>query len=224
MKNSGFPPATFNLRIETQIDHFFKDLKALFLKKKWKWEAVDFNRDIPRWRHPDCTIEVRERYANHKYKRIDVTFRRLPGFIRPEFKLSAVRFEHHYQIVIPQEYPRHLGRVRLLSLSGLYHPRFHQGTGTGEICMAVNGEIDRILWDLLFTTLMRVDRIRPPKIYKTDSGLNPSAMRWYERNMNKIQTFLSQLWEEQHPKTLTTNDDSQKINKPKQRRKLKILS
>ncbi|MHA1442305.1 MAG: hypothetical protein ACTSPK_10655 [Candidatus Heimdallarchaeota archaeon] len=71
----------------------------------------------------------------------------------------------------------------------------------GKACITVNGEVDRIFIDLIYNLLMDARRIRPPKLYpKEDSGMNVTAMRWFERDADNIHKTMLAKWDEKHDK------------------------
>ncbi len=103
-------------------------------------------------------------------------------------------FYHHFQITLPREYPQNLAQIKIINKTPLYHPRI-AGVG-GKACYTVNGEVDRILTDIVFNVLMRPETVRPPGQYKdADWGLDSSKMKWYIKyGPEKLYTLLKEEW------------------------------
>ena len=69
-------------------------------------------------------------------------------------------------------------KVDIVNRTPLVHPRF-RGKGKNA-CYNVNGEVDRILVDLIYNTMLRPDLVRPPSLYPDeDWGVHRSSMQWY---------------------------------------------
>ncbi len=103
-------------------------------------------------------------------------------------------FSHRFKITLPREYPQNLSQIMIINETPLYHPRI---TGIGsKACYSVNGEIDRILVDILYNVLMRPETVRPPNKYKdADRGLDTNRMKWYiKNNPDEIHSLLWQEW------------------------------
>ena len=216
-----FPPKMYNKRVRGSIKEFFNKLEEIFQQKKWKWTEPMPNRqnhqawnEAIEWKHPDADIQLHSYYDDGAVKSIRITYKRLPGFVRPSLTKAALRFKHEFEISLPRSYPANLSAIKLYSLDYLYHPRMSSSRGTKmEACVHIPGEIDRIMIEFIYQILMKPDKVRPPKLFSADSGLQPSAMRWYENNMEQIIEFLEQQWDDVHEKRGSTKKE--KLTKPK---------
>jgi ubiquitin-protein ligase len=121
-------------------------------------------------------------------------------------------YNHTFRIELPREYPARVDKIKLFSETQIFHPRFAT-SGWGEGCIHINGEIDRILMDMIFQVLCDPDRIRPPKLYSdSDFGTNSTAMKWYQQNNPKeIYDSLMKEWEKYRNKRLGKDGHSAKI-------------
>jgi hypothetical protein len=175
-----FPPKILNLRIKTSIEQFFSDLKQYFDVKNWDWvdpeEIADFH-----WRTPDLEIKVVARNSDDSIRAIQYGLN-IPGVVGLNGKEPILTMAHAFRIELPREYPARVDKIRIIADSQMFHPRFSI-SGLGEACIQINGEIDRILMDMIFQVLYDPDRVRPPKFYDdADFGRNSSAMKWYQNN------------------------------------------
>jgi hypothetical protein len=188
-----FPPKILNLRIKTSVEQFFSDLKQFFGLKNWDWvdpeEIGEFH-----WRTPDLEIKVVARNADESIRAIQYGLN-IPGVIGLNGKEPILTMTHSFRIELPREYPARVDKIRIIADSQIFHPRFSI-SGLGEACIQINGEIDRILMDMIFQVLYDPDRVRPPKFYDdADFGRNSSAMKWYQNNDPKsIYELLLNKW------------------------------
>ncbi len=146
------------------------------------------------WDHPQFTVAVVAQYPDFAHKTIRFMCRDLPGLIDVQGKHLNISYQHDFQFTLPREYPQNLGKIQIIAETLLYHPRI-TGIGT-KACYTVNGEVDRILIDIIYNVLLRPETVRPPNLYKdADWGLDASKMKWYiEYGPEKIYTHLKELW------------------------------
>jgi hypothetical protein len=139
--------------------------------------------------------------------------RRTPGIVGQATKGSNINISHthKFSIMLPREYPANLSHIKMRAISPLWHPRISMGR-SGDACITVNGEVDRILIDLIYHILMDPKRIRPPKLYpKEDAGMNVTAMRWFERDANNIHNHMLAKWDASHEKSSLKDQGGIKI-------------
>ncbi|OLS16417.1 MAG: hypothetical protein HeimC3_54690 [Candidatus Heimdallarchaeota archaeon LC_3] len=209
-----FPPKILNLRIKTSIENFFADLELYFIKKGWEWVDPEKIGDF-HWRTPDFDIKVISRNADDSIRAIQYGLN-IPGVIGLNGKDPIITFSHSFRIELPREYPARVDKIRIIADSQIFHPRFSI-SGLGEACLQINGEIDRILMDMIFQVLYDPDRVRPPKYYNdADFGRNSSAMKWYQNNDPKaIYELLLNKWLDSrnkkiHPKAKIIEKETKK--------------
>ncbi|MHA1630687.1 MAG: hypothetical protein ACTSXO_07645 [Candidatus Heimdallarchaeota archaeon] len=195
----NFPPTIVNARIAESIHVFYETMEEFFKKKGWKW--APYKRTGDKWIQEDYSIEVRTKYADGAYKELVFTLRRTPGIVgQSSGSKINIGDKHKVSILLPREYPANLAHIKMRLLTPLWHPRISMGRG-GDACITVNGEVDRILIDLIYHILMDPKRIRPPKLYpKEDSGLNGIAMRWFEKDAANIHNYMLSQWDKLHEK------------------------
>lgn len=194
------------MRIHTSIETFFKDLELYFKRKKWpvdKPKHMQCEQNKPggpscnyHWKSSDLEIKVSEFHPDKSIKSIQYTLY-MPGIKELKDEKPVYSFTHSFKIELPREYPARVDKIKLFATTQIFHPRFHTD-GWGEGCIQINGEIDRILMDLIFQVLCDPDRIRPPKLYTdSDFGTNSSAMKWFQ-NGDPFEVFsgLMHYWEE----------------------------
>lgn len=123
----------------------------------------------------------------------------VPGIVEVEPQLE-LSYEHSFYFVVPREYPQNLGRIKIVNETSLYHPRI--GMAGSNACYTVNGEIDRILVDLIYNVLLRPETVRPPSLFKdADWGLNAQKMKWYiQSGPQKIYDHLRKEWNKRQKK------------------------
>jgi hypothetical protein len=207
-------------------------MEDFYKKKGWHWPLP--KRVGDKWLHNHYQIEVKRKYSDGAYQEIVFTMKQTPGLVgkvtnREPLKLG---YEHKFSIILPREYPANLSHIKMRALTRLWHPRIAM-SGSGDACITVNGEIDRILVDLIYHILMDPKRIRPPKLYpKEDSGMNAAAMRWFESDAENIHKLLLTKWSKRHEKAsfaetggikiigAETSDDPQ----PKKNGAIKIMT
>jgi len=195
-----FPATVVNARIAESISVFYESMEDFFKKKGWKW--VPQKRTGDKWVQEDYTVEIKGKYKDGAYRDILFTMRRTPGLVgqsanRKQMNMSN---DHKFSIFLPREYPANLSHIKMRTITRLWHPRISTGSN-GEACITVNGEVDRILIDILYHILMDPKRIRPPKLFpKEDSGMNAVAMRWFEKDAENIHKLMLTKWDANHEK------------------------
>lgn len=208
---NNFPASIVNLRIKTQIETFFENIKKFYEDHRITWTNVKKVNDN-KWYNDDFEVFIFSKYADGAIKSLEYIIKNLPGYKeKPKFveDLKALQFIHRFRINIPRSYPRDLHKIRITLLTPLYHPRVSPTGDIRHICFVVRGEIDRVLEELLFFVLMKKDRVEPPSIYKkADYGLNSNAMKWYIKHMEQIIRFLEQTWIAMHKKDRVKADRS----------------
>lgn len=175
-------------------------MEDFYKKNKWKW--TPFMRKGDKWVQEDFTVEVIGKFRDGAYREIMFSLRRIPGLVGQSNNLKHlnISYEHKFLVYLPREYPANLSHIKMRAATRLWHPRISV-SGAGDACITVNGEIDRILIDLIYHMLMDPKRIRPPKLYpKEDSGLNAIAMRWFEKDADNIHKTMLANWDAKHEK------------------------
>lgn len=157
-------------------------------------------------------MEIIARFPDQAYRTIQLTCQGLPGLvnvIKPN--QLDISYYHKFHFSIPREYPQNLGTIQIVPDTPLFHPRI-RAVGT-KACYAVNGEIDRILIDIIYNILLRPETVRPPSLYKdADFGLDGEKMRWYIKyGPHKIYDHLKDLWSKKQTKTDALPAKSSKV-------------
>ncbi len=200
ISRANFPATVVNARIAESINVFYDSMEDFFKKEGWKWHP--FARKGDKWVQEDYTVEITGKYQDGAYREILFTTRRTPGLVGQSTKKEQMNigYTHKFSIHLPRVYPANLSHIKMKSISKLWHPRISM-SGRGDACITVNGEVDRILIDLIFHLLMDPKRIRPPKLYpKEDSGMNTLAMRWFEKDAENIHKAMLVNWDTKHDK------------------------
>ena len=164
-------------RLDLGIEAFFEEIVRF---------AKPFGIDLPSpkrkedtWLHPDFVLAIMHKRLDKTPSTFEFTLRRIPGFIKIRNGSISTKTNHKFSFNIPRSYPHDLEKIKINCNTPLYHPRISDGINL-PVCYIVNGEIDRILLDIVFNVLMRPDLIRPPSIYAdSDWGYNSIAMKWY---------------------------------------------
>jgi hypothetical protein len=146
-----------------------------------------------KWLHPQFVVQITKKYPDKAFQTMRFVMKDVPGIVEVSPKIQLA-YEHSFYFVIPREYPQNLGSIRITSETPLFHPRM--GVVGTNACYAVNGEIDRILIDLIYNVLLRPETVRPPSLFKeADWGLNSKKMHWYiHYGPHKIYEFLQKEW------------------------------
>lgn len=200
ISKTKFPASVINARIVESINVFYESMKEFFEKKGWQWTPP--RQQGEKWIQEDYSIEIRGKYSDGAYRDILFTMRRTPGLISQSRNTDhlSIGYQHKFMIYLPREYPANLSHIKMRAVTKLWHPRISTGR-SGEACITVNGELDRILIDLIYHVLLDPKRIRPPKIYpKEDFGMNGTAMRWYEKDAENIYQTMLAKWAQRHKK------------------------
>lgn len=192
-----FPTSIFNERIAVFVDAFLDEMARLYAEQGWAWDEP--TRSAGRWEHADFVIRIAGRSKDKAARTLEVKLRNLPGVeaVDADGKVDLTH-EHRFRIDVPRSYPNNLGAIVVRSMKTLYHPRIGR-SGKGEACVHVNGEIDRVLLNLVRQVLLDPAFVQPPKLYRgQDRGLNVAAMNWYEKDADRIHRRLLQLWANAH--------------------------
>lgn len=137
----------------------------------------------------DLEIKTTQHHSDGSIKQIKYALF-IPGIKELKNSQPVYSYNHAFRIDLPREYPARVDKIKIYVETQIFHPRFHS-SGWGEACLHINGEIDRILMDMIFQVLCDPDRIRPPKMYSdSDFGTNSSAMKWFQNN-NPVQIYQS---------------------------------
>ena len=192
-----FPTKVLNERVAVFVDSFFEEMARLYRAQGWPWEEPE--RSKAGWDHPDFTVRIAKRFKDRAAHIIELTARNLPGVGDvDESREAVIRTEHRFRIELPRSYPADLGSIVVSAKTALYHPRLGPG-GTGQACVHVNGEIDRVLWSIVRHILLDPDYVQPPSLFRgTDRGMNLLAMGWYETDPRGIHKRLLDRWAEAH--------------------------
>lgn len=136
----------------------------------------------------------------------------VPGVVAiSKQKQLEVAYTHRFRFSLPREYPQNLGKIKIVNETPLFHPRIGL-TGT-KVCYTVNGEVDRILVDLIFNILLRPETVRPPTQFpEADWGLDVHKMQWYiQYGPQKIYEYLKQEWGKRQKKKFPNQDGGKKV-------------
>lgn len=146
----------------------------------------------------------------------------LPSIRELKDNKPVITYLHTFKIDLPREYPARVDKIKIFAETQIFHPRF-ASSGWGEGCIHINGEIDRILMDMIFQVLFDPERIRPPKFFTdSDFGTNSSAMKWFQADdPKKFYDYLTNLWFENRGKKF--KDENTSSTKPSNSKGLKIL-
>ena len=165
---------------------------------------MDFSRGKKKnleWDHPHFITKITAKHKDKAYKTIQFECTNLPGLksVKNADNLE-ISYYHCFIFSIPREYPQNLGQIQIINKTKLFHPRI-TAVGT-KACYAVNGEIDRILVDIIYNILLRPNTVRPPSLYKdADWGLDYKKMNWYiNYGPEKIYNHLQELWSKKQNK------------------------
>lgn len=208
----GLPPVIFNRRINCLIDEFYSsDLKEIYQKEGWTLQMPE-KKDL--WDHPQFPLKVIKKYSDGAYKILRFNLLDFPGLVSVSGDKLELAFKHSFRFNLPREYPQNLGKIDIISETALFHPRI-TAAGT-KACYTVNGEVGRILIDIIFNVLLRPETVRPPSIYRdADWGLDSRKMQWYIKyGPEKIYTYLRDEWKKKQQGELP---------KPKKKGKFKFL-
>ena len=173
----ALPAEILNRRVGVLIDDVYAEsLDELYRREGWT--PVEPSRDGTNWDHELLQVEVVDHYPDGAYRTLRVRLRGVPGVVAVDERGgSEIGWNHTFEFALPRDYPADL-KVDITNRTALAHPRF-RGAGKNA-CYVVNGEVDRIIVDLLYLTLLRPDRVRPPSLYEdADWGVNRAAMKWY---------------------------------------------
>ncbi|MHA2365916.1 MAG: hypothetical protein ACXAC7_18295 [Candidatus Hodarchaeales archaeon] len=188
-----FPPKVINRRVKNSILAFLSDLKKIHESHGWIYDPPTQLSDN-HWRSQDVDIKITNFHEDGAIKTIDYLIK-IPGIISLRGNRPIYGKYHKVEITLPREYPTRVDKIALKSLSTLFHPRFSTSEGN-QPCVTINGELDRILMDLLYHILYEPSRVQPPSLYQADSGINGQAMRFYERKgPNAVHQMLLTEWE-----------------------------
>ena len=196
-----FPAKILNLRINTSIEQFFKDFEGYITRKGWIFQEPEKLGDY-HWKSIDFEIRVSNYHADKAIKSIQYALF-IPGIKELKGNKPVITHSHTFRIELPREYPARVDKIKIFAETQQFHPRFSD-SGWGEGCLHINGEIDRILMDMIFQVLQDPERIRPPRFYPdSDFGTNSTAMKWYQ-NGDPHELYKSMLdkWGEYRKKNL----------------------
>lgn len=170
-------------------------MEDVYQQKKWRWTPHQHAGE--QWMHPDFEITITKTHSDGAYATLHFLLRNLPGVVGVTRSTGRprLRYTHEFSISIPRAYPTNLKDIQVTEKTPLFHPRIGS-----FVCFYVNGEIDRILYDLVYFVLLKPDRVKPPTLYKTDYGPRMSAMRWYISQMDQIVELLEKEWDAKHQK------------------------
>ena len=209
-----------NLRINTSIEQFLKDFEQYLTKKGWPVDPIQ-KVDEYHWKCSDFEIRVSDYHPDKAIKSIQYALY-LPSVRELKDNKPIITYFHTFKIELPREYPARVDKIKIFAETQIFHPRF-ASSGWGEGCIHINGEVDRILMDMIFQVLFDPERIRPPKFYQdSDFGTNSTAMKWFQGDdPKKFCDYLFSLWYDYRANKFKTNTKvEQKTNTTKG---LKIL-
>ncbi len=172
----GLPPKIFNRRIDVLIEDFYASSLAQVYEREG-WSYLPPTRTGQEWRHSLVSVRVVDAHPDGAYQTLRVELTGIPGVVALDGVTPRVGWNHTYEFGLPRRYPSDL-KIDIINRTPLVHPRF-RGTGKNA-CYNVNGEVDRIIVDLIYNTMLRPDLVRPPSLYPDeDWGVNRSSMKWY---------------------------------------------
>lgn len=220
--NLLFPAKIFNLRIATSLELFFNDFESYITRKGWPYQAPEQIGEY-HWKAPDFEIRISKFYTDKAIKSIQYALF-IPGIKEIKGEKPVYSYSHTFKIELPREYPARVDKIRIYAETQQFHPRFST-SGWGEGCIHINGEIDRILVDLIFQVLQDPDRIRPPRLYPdSDFGTNSTAMKWYQKDdPHRIYDDLLKEWDSYRRKKIKSKKTSSKPAKAKPRDKKPLI-
>lgn len=220
MSSILFPAKILNLRINTSIEQFLKDFEQYLTKKGWPVDQFE-KVDTYHWRTTDFEIRVSEYHPDKAIKSIQYALF-LPSVRELKDNKPIVNYLHTFKIELPREYPARVDKIKIFAETQIFHPRFST-SGWGEGCIHINGEVDRILMDMIFQVLFDPDRIRPPKYYQdSDFGTNSTAMKWFQNDdPQKLYDYLTKLWFENRGKKF--KNSNKELSQTAKNKGLKIL-
>lgn len=172
----GLPAAIFNRRLEVLIDDFYAEgLAGLYRTEGWPCPPA--RREGDTWRHERVQVAIVDRHPDGAARTVRVELSGIPGVVSLAQGEPLLGWDHAFEFALPRDYPANL-RIDIVNRTPLAHPRFRRAGKNA--CYLVNGEVDRILVDLVFLTMLRPDLVRPPTLYPdADWGVNRRAMQWY---------------------------------------------
>lgn len=193
MQNINLPALIFNRRIEIVIENFYKEFTKFASDNQIL--ITNHKRIEDSWIQDDITIKSSGRRKDKTYKGFEVILKRIPGIINKKNDKPIIGFNHLFIFKIPRYYPHRLDKIKIFCRTPLLHPRCSYNKEI-PVCYIVNGEIDRIIMDIIFNVLLKPDLVRPPCIYKdSDWGLNIEIMKWYQDlNPQKVYEYLFSRW------------------------------
>ena len=154
-----------------------------------------------KWEHPQFNINITEKYPDGAYQIVQLAMSDLPGVVAVglDGKIE-ISLKHSFHFFLPRDYPQSLGKIKIVNETPLFHPRM-AAAGTNA-CYTVNGEVDRVLVDLIYNVLLRPETIKPPNLFRdADWGLNVQKMKWYiQYGPQKIYDYLKNEWAKQQKK------------------------
>ena len=204
-----FPAKILNLRINTSIEQFFKDFENYITRKGWVYQEPKKIADY-HWKGIDFEIRISNYYKDKAIKSIQYALF-IPGIKELKGNSPVITYSHTFKIELPREYPARVDKIKIFAETQQFHPRF-SNSGWGEGCLHINGEIDRILMDMIFQVLQDPERIRPPKLYPdSDFGTNSTAMKWYQNgDPHELYKSMVDEWENYRKKKVHSKPSNQK--------------
>ena len=133
-----FPPQIARKRLSSTLKFFFEDLEKVCNVNKWKYDPPINNEKV--WKNSMITIEEILQYPSGRPQTYQITYN-IPSFVTS----TQIGYKHIINITIPDSYPNNLSQVKINHKTKLNHPR-NMGN---YLCLKVNGEMDRIIMNLL---------------------------------------------------------------------------
>ncbi|MBN1232211.1 MAG: hypothetical protein JXA60_02510 [Candidatus Coatesbacteria bacterium] len=193
MQDLNLPPLIFNRRIEIGIENFYKEFSGFALS--YEISISKHKRIEDSWIQEDITIRSIGKRKDKTYKGFEIVLNRIPGIVNKRNGKAIIGFNHIFVFKIPRYYPYRLDKVKIYCKTPLLHPRCSSNREM-PVCYIVNGEIDRIIGDIIFNVLLKPDLVKPPSLYKdSDWGLNIEIMKWYQDlNPQKVFEYMLTRW------------------------------
>lgn len=187
-----FPPDIFNQRVTTCIDAFYEGIRQVFIREGWRW--VKPQCEERRWNHPEFGVSINSRRRDETIKSLKIELRGVPGVVDLKKSKPKLGHAHTFVVQIPRDYPANLKDIAVFARSRVVHPRI-AGRYGGHACLIVNGDLDRVLLNIVFQVLLEPSHVQPPKLYKDrDFGNNLEAMDWYQSDPKGIHKMLMDAW------------------------------
>jgi hypothetical protein len=159
-----FPTLIIYKRINTSLEFFYKDLMVFSKNMNWKCdfpknhcETEESDTKKIHWSNNLVEIKMIETYTEEsrpKYFEFEyfipspTDYQEIKGKdLNLTYNPPKISLNHKFRVEIPPSYPANLDKIRILSITTIFHPRFSQNKNSIG-CIFVNGELDKIAMNL----------------------------------------------------------------------------